>query len=90
MATFLPITSLRSMPFFRGNPPMKQATSTPLQASSRSVVATTPFSSGNAASMSSMRTPSRAPAAGGMSSRCRTTGVSGPSITPRAIIGLSA
>lgn len=40
--------------------------------------------------MSSILTPSSAWAAGGMSSKCRMTGCSAPSIAPRAIMGASA
>ena len=50
-----------------------------------SSVHTTPASSGNAQSSSSIRTPSSAFRAGVISSSCRITGVSGPSIEPEAI-----
>ena len=48
------------------------------------------LSSGYAASTSSITTPFSASSAGGISSRCRMTGVSGPSIAPRATMGANA
>ena len=90
MATFLAMTSLRSMPAFRGKPPTMTATSTPSAAAAGSVVVTTPASRGRAASTNSMRTPSRALAAGSMSRRWRMTGWSGPNMAPRATSGQRA
>jgi hypothetical protein len=49
-----------------------------------------PSSRGKAASRSSILTPSRACAAGGMSSRCRITFWSGPSMRPAATMGQRA
>ena len=60
--------SLRSMPFERGRAPTSNATSASLNATFGSSVTTTPASSGNAQSSSSMTTPLTAPCACGRSS----------------------
>ena len=73
------------MPCLRGIAPTSRATSASPKAVSASSVHTTPASKGNAQSSSSIRTPSSAPSAGVISSNCRETGVSGPSIEPEAI-----
>jgi hypothetical protein len=49
-----------------------------------------PCRRGKAASMSSIFTPFRDSTAGGISSKCKITGWSGPNIIPRAIIGTKA
>ena len=49
-----------------------------------------PLRRGKAASTNSIFTPLRASAAGGISSMCKITGWSAPSMTPLAIIGTSA
>ncbi len=49
-----------------------------------------PFRRGKAASWSSILTPFRDSTAGGISSMCKITGWSGPSMIPRAIIGTRA
>ena len=73
------------MPCLRGIAPTSRATSTSPNAVSASSVHTISVSSGNAQSSSSILTPSSAPSAGVISSSCRATGVSGPSIDPEAM-----
>jgi len=77
--------SARSMPALRGIAPTSSATSTSPKATSASSVVTTPASNGKAQSSSSILTPSSAFSAGVISSNCRITGVSGPSIEPEAM-----
>src|SRR5262245_32492478 len=76
--------SLRSMPGPRGRAPTSSAALQSLNATRGSSVATILFSVGNAQSLSSMTTPASCGSAGVTSSRCRFTGVSGPSIWPEA------
>ena len=106
---------------FRGDPPSITAILTSLQASTTSVVATTPiepyswrelrnlreennstylelalkirdipFKRGKAASVDSILIPFKDSAACSISSKCRITGWSGPSMIPLAIIGAMA
>ena len=75
----------RSIPALRGIAPTSRATSASPNAVLASSVQTTPASSGKAQSSSSIRTPSRAPSAGVISSNWSSTGVSGPSIEPEAM-----
>ncbi len=77
--------SLRSMPGPRGRAPTSSAYCASAKACSALSVHTVPASSGKAQSSSSMATPCRAPSAGVISSMCRITGWSGPSIAPEAI-----
>ncbi len=62
------------MPALRGTEPTSSAQLTPVKPSSSEAVATTPWSSGNAQSSSSMTTPFSALRAGSISSRWRMTG----------------
>ncbi len=78
------IRSPRSMPFDRGREPMSSAQLTPSKATRGSSLMTTLSSRGKAQSSSSMTTPSSAPNAWGISSRCRDTRVSGPNTSPLA------
>ena len=79
--------SLRSMPGPRGRAPTSSATSTSRKATFGSSVGNTDCSSGKAQSSSSMITPRRAfwAFSSGISSSCRITGWSAPSISPLAM-----
>ena len=72
------------MPGPRGRAPTSNAQWQSLNATFASSVATILFRVGNAQSFSSITTPCSAPSAGVISSRCRLTGWSGPSIWPEA------
>ena len=85
MPPFADSRSARSMPALRGIAPTSRATSASPNATSASSVQTISVSSGKAQSSSSIFTPSSAPSAGVISSSCRATGVSGPSIDPEAM-----
>ena len=82
--------SPRSIPAVRGRAPTSSATWTPSNAAVASSWMSVPASSGNAQSSSSSATPSAALTACGISSRCRRTGVWGPSSWPEAIRNSSA
>ena len=73
------------MPFVRGREPTSSAMLVPSKASSGRSCRSRPASSGKAQSTSSIATPSSAPIAGGISSRRRSTGWSGPSSCPLAM-----
>ena len=79
--------SLRSMPGPRGRAPTSSATSTSLKATIGSDAGTMPWSRGKAQSSSSIITPLSAFCAfsSGISSICRITGWSLPSISPLAM-----
>ena len=87
ICAFADSRSFRSMPGPRGLAPTSSATSTSLNATIGSPVATMPSSNGNAQSSSSMITPASAFCAfsSGISSNCRITGWSGPSRSPLAM-----
>ncbi len=85
MAPLASSRSLRSMPLLRGRAPTSRATLASPKATSASSLVVTPASSGKAQSSSSMTTPCSAPRAGVISSSCRMTGWSGPSISPLAM-----
>mmetsp|Transcript_4635 Transcript_4635/g.12341 ORF Transcript_4635/g.12341 Transcript_4635/m.12341 type:complete len:288 (+) Transcript_4635:360-1223(+) len=72
--TFIPITSLRSIPCLRGNAPRKMMASASLKATAGSVVHVTPANSGMARSSSSIWTPLSMVNDGSMSRRRRATG----------------
>ena len=72
------------MPFVRGREPTRNAAVVPVNASSRSVVTVTDWSSGKAASASSMATPVAACFAGSISSNTKSTGTSLPKTSPEA------
>ena len=78
------------MPFVRGRAPTSSAMFVPSNAGLGVVVMSMPASSGNAQSNSSSAVPSAALTAGGISSRFRCTGRSGPSSWPEAIRNSSA
>ena len=80
----------RSMPGPRGRAPTSRHTELPSNACFGSSVMSTPASSRNAQSSSSIAVPSAALRAGGISSSRSRTGVSGPSMAPDAIRKSSA
>ena len=82
--------SLRSMPGPRGRAPTSSATWQSRKATRASSLASTLLSVGKAQSLSSITTPESAASAGVTSSRCRFTGVSGPSSAPEATRKASA
>ena len=83
-------SSERSMPFVRGRAPTSSAMLHPATATFGSSVISTPATSGNALSSSSIATPSSAPMACGTSSSRSSTKVSSPSTLPLAMRGSSA
>jgi len=80
------LISVARKTYLRGKDPTKMATSTPVNASFTSVVATTVFNKGKAPSSTSNSTPSNTCFIGGMSSKCRISSCRGPKTPPDAIM----